>query len=141
MSPSGAPVPSESEPFDRARLLAAVEGSFEFLQQMLRIVAEHDGPRLLDELRRAADHADPMALTEAAHGLKGIAAELAADPTYELAQRLESLGAKGDIETALPLATELEAEFGALVEALTAFVDESFQHSSAPEAHEDGSHD
>jgi len=108
---------------------------------MVRIVAERDGPRLLDELRRAVDAADSGALAEAAHGLKGIAAELAADPTYELAQRLESLGPTGDLAVAVPLAGELEAEFGAMVDALTAFVDESVRRSSSPDTQGDGSDD
>ena len=138
--PSASPGPA-SEPFDHKRILAAVDGSIEFLGQMVRIVAERDGPRLLGELRRAVDGADSVALAEAAHGLKGIAGELAADPTYELAGRLEALGAKGDLAAAVPLVGALEEEFGALVETLTAFVDENVGLSSAPDTDGDGSDD
>ena len=84
---------------------------------MVRIVAERDGPRLLGELRSAVDGADSVSLTEAAHGLKGIAGELAADPSYELAQRLEAMGASGDLAKARRLVGSLEAEFGTLVDA------------------------
>ena len=141
VSPPAAAFGPAGEPFDRQRVLVAVDGSIEFLGQMVRILVERDGPRLLDELRRAVDGADSVALAEAAHGLKGLAGELAADSTYELARRLEALGAKGDLAAAVPLVGELEAEFGALIEALTAFVDENVGRSSAPDTDGDGSDD
>ena len=61
--------------------------------------------------------------------------------TVPLGQQLEMMGAGGDLTEAPRLVGELESEFSALVEALTAFVSEGDEPSDARDVAGNGSND
>ena len=63
-----------------------------------------DCPDYMEAIREAVENEDPGTLKQEAHGLKGAAGSLRAEPASEAAQVLEEIGRSGDFseaETAL----------------------------------------
>ena len=63
-----------------------------------------DCPNYVKAIREAVENEDPETLKQEAHGLKGAAGSLRAEPASEAAQVLEEIGRSGDFseaETAL----------------------------------------
>jgi HPt (histidine-containing phosphotransfer) domain-containing protein len=66
----------------------------------------------LEQMRRAVDRADAVALERAAHALLGIAGTVGATELLGLAVRLEQIGRQGRIDGAADLVAELTSAFG-----------------------------
>ena len=109
-------------PFDRDELMERVGDDIELVQQML-VLYDRDAPRQLAEIERGIETADPEAVANSAHTLKGMLGTLAAHGIAAVAHELEILGKQGDLSQAreklqslaagtAELATALEAEFG-----------------------------
>ena len=75
-------------------------------------------PGYTRDLREALAGQDAEALASHAHSLKGVLGLFAADPAFELARRLETIGMSGDLTTAEPTLVELESELLRLNEAI-----------------------
>jgi len=103
--------------FDRADLLARLGGD----ESMLRAIAGvflDDAPHQLRSLRDAVRSADPEAVRFRAHGLKGAAANLSAEPLRRAALALEQAGSSGDVGGISGLFSAVERELERLCECL-----------------------
>jgi len=77
-------------------------------------------PPLLQTIGTAAGASDARALSRAAHGVKGCAANLGATRLAELSARLEKSGRAGQCESATALLAELEQEYARVCDAMRA---------------------
>ncbi|QDU46163.1 Signal transduction histidine-protein kinase BarA [Symmachiella dynata] len=82
---------------------------------------QEDSPKLLEDLGKAIDAADPSAVQHAAHSLKGIAANFGAENCLSTANELEQLGKAGDLTGAKALQTQLEQHVAQLDLALAKY--------------------
>jgi len=100
--------------FERSVLLARLDGSVEFMEQLIGIF-NRELPKMLSEIQEAVALSDSGLLQAAAHKLKGSMATMEA-PKYlvELAQRLEDDGRNG-------LAVDLQESLHKLEEGLREF--------------------
>jgi two-component system, sensor histidine kinase and response regulator len=103
--------------FDPKTALDQLGGDEEFLGEVIRLFRQ-DGTQLLGEVRAAVARGDAGGLRGAAHALKGSAGYVGARPTEQAAQRLETIGARGDLAEAADAFADLEREFGRLLAAL-----------------------
>jgi two-component system sensor histidine kinase/response regulator len=106
-----APQSAASSEFDEEAFLASVGGSRETLREVLGITLSEDVPRLRQALDDAESSGDPAQLEQAAHAIKGLAAELRAEPCRAAAAALEK---SRSVQEVAPL----RHEFQKLVEAL-----------------------
>jgi signal transduction histidine kinase/DNA-binding response OmpR family regulator/HPt (histidine-containing phosphotransfer) domain-containing protein len=97
--------------FDEEAFLASVGGSQEALREVLEVTLSEDVPRLRQALDDAESSGDPAQLEQAAHAIKGLAAELRAEPCRAAAAALEKSRSVQEVEA-------LRHEFQKLVEAL-----------------------
>src|SRR5258708_24446880 len=81
--------------FDHAELLARVDNDRELLHDLLTIFKE-EFPRHLKALREAVESGDGKLVTVAAHTLKGMLLNLAADRAAPAVRRLDQLGRSGE---------------------------------------------
>ena len=82
---------------DIARALQALEGNDELLMDLASMFVE-DAPDLLHQLKRAVNENDSYQARSAVHSLKGLVSTFFATESVAIAQRLEDLAAKGDLE-------------------------------------------
>jgi two-component system, sensor histidine kinase and response regulator len=121
-SPSSAKVPvSKAEQadgvIDHAALLAGVDGNRRLLREIVRLFLA-DCPQRLAEIKDAIRRGDAVALGRAAHTLKGSVGNFAAKNAFAAAQRLETMGRDGDLDTASDACVTLESELALLTEEL-----------------------
>jgi CheY-like chemotaxis protein len=93
--------------FDLDTALDGVEGDRELLRKMVQWFLSHC-PKLLGELRDSVLRGDGVALERAAHRLKASVGSFGAQRAYQAAQRLEDLGAAGDVTGSQQAYPELE---------------------------------
>lgn len=104
---------------DREVALSRVGGDAELLKE-IAVLFLGEYPKILDELRLAAERGDSRKLERTAHGLKGSVSNFGAGVAVEAARKLEAMGRAqqfdgvacviGDLELALTsLRRELEA--------------------------------
>jgi CheY-like chemotaxis protein/HPt (histidine-containing phosphotransfer) domain-containing protein len=77
-----------------------------------------DAPQLLTAMRAAVAEGNAEQLKQAAHSLKGAAANLGARQMSGIAAELEAIGRRGTVEGAEPLLDRVEAQFQQVCEAL-----------------------
>jgi two-component system sensor histidine kinase/response regulator len=92
---------------DRADLLARFDGDHVLLGELATIFLE-GYPARFAAVRTAAERRDTDALEAAAHSLKGSVANFGAQDAVEAAQRLESMGRRGDLSGVERAVRELE---------------------------------
>ncbi len=109
------------EPFDREAALAQVEGDAELLAELVSLFND-DCPRLMQEIREAVTGSEALALTRAAHALKGAAANFSAGRVVTLARRLEEMGRAGQMTGAQVVCADLDVEVVRLNQALDEMV-------------------
>jgi CheY-like chemotaxis protein/HPt (histidine-containing phosphotransfer) domain-containing protein len=116
--PGAAPAPAGARagpaPIDVAAALELVGGDRALLQEVLDMLAA-DWPARRAALREAYDRRDATALGRAAHALKGACRAVAAGPAAELAARLETATAGGEVDGAGDTLAALEAAVDRLV--------------------------
>jgi PAS domain S-box-containing protein len=122
--PRGAPAlvgptegPAVGSVFNRAALLARVEGDEDLLREIVELYLD-DCPRLLAEIREALDRGDAALLKRAAHTLKGSVGNFEAAGAFNAALRLESMARAGDLTRAGEAYAALEETIGQLNRAL-----------------------
>ena len=77
--------------FDLGELMARVENDRELLRDLL-MISKEELPKHLQALREAVMSGDGSNVASVAHTLKGMLANLSANPAAELAARLERMG-------------------------------------------------
>jgi two-component system, sensor histidine kinase and response regulator len=111
-------------PYDRAALLARVEGDVELLQELVSLFLM-DYPHRMAELEEALDTKDTTRLARLAHTLKGAVGSLTAQAASAAAQRLEQLAWAGDLALAPAAYTTLAGEMARLIPVLTSMAKEA----------------
>lgn len=86
--------------WDRADVLRRLDGDHALLTEIIRLFLD-DAPRLVEEIRVAIDSGDARRVQSTAHRLKGAAGNLAASNVAEAARKIEVIGEKGDLATAM----------------------------------------
>ena len=111
------PQPAQKKIWSRMRALRSAGGDAELLRELMETFCREE-PKLLEAIRRAVDSQDARKLHVAAHTLKGSLATLGALAAREAAERLESLGAAGDVQSAREVLASLEDEMERLLPCL-----------------------
>ncbi len=96
-------------PLDEAELFERFEGNVELIAEVLRVFRQ-ESPSRLQALRAAVAQADCVSLARGAHCLKGALATMAAGPSHEIAEEIETLANSGRLEEVSELITRLERE-------------------------------
>jgi len=107
------------DPAALENLLGLVEGSTDFLAQLIDTFLE-DAPRMLKEMRRAAQTGEAAILHREAHSLKSNCADFGATTISVLCRELEMMGESGTLEGAIEKVDQAEAEYERVKEALEA---------------------
>ncbi|AFM23186.1 PAS domain S-box protein [Desulfomonile tiedjei] len=115
------PVIPDRDHIDEARLLEQVGGDKDLLRQLIDLFAE-ESPKLLGKMREAIEHQDPEMLQMAAHTMKGMIGNFAANLAVEEALKLENLGKSRSMEEARDRLLALEKEIMSVQDALRIFV-------------------
>jgi signal transduction histidine kinase/CheY-like chemotaxis protein len=101
--------------FDRAALLARLDGDETLLDGLLAVFLS-DGGRALADIRAAVAGRDAATLGHAAHMLKGMLAEVGARQAASAAAQVETLGRSATFEGAAEALARLEREAGRALE-------------------------
>jgi CheY-like chemotaxis protein len=112
------------EILDYNELLARMDGDKALLLEMVELFLD-DCPALLDHIREALRDQDAEKLHNAAHALKGSAANFIARKVVEVAQDMEMLGRQQNLNAAQHLLTLLEQRLQDLCEALESIAKEA----------------
>jgi CheY-like chemotaxis protein len=107
--------------FDTAVVLERVGGDPRELRTLVRLFLA-DLPRGLQRIREAIGRRDARALRDAAHALKGAAANFAATEAVAAAQRLQEMGHMGALDEAGPAFETLMHRLRALARSLRGLV-------------------
>jgi HPt (histidine-containing phosphotransfer) domain-containing protein len=99
--------------FDISVALDRVDGETEVLEEIVRLYLT-DVPSRLEEMERALARRDGKRLCCAAHSLKGATGCLGGSRAADSAQRVEELGANGDLNHAAEALDQLRLELGRL---------------------------
>jgi len=102
---------------DETALLAGVDGDRRILRELVRLFLS-DYPKRLADMREAVRRGDAGLLEKAAHALKGSVGNFGAKSAIAVAQQLESLASKGNLDIAPDLCVTLESELALLSEEL-----------------------
>lgn len=120
--PEPEPAPTTLPAFDKAEFFNSIGGDGELAKDLLELFLEQDCPRLSTELQEAVASRDSLGVQSAAHGLKGLVGELYAQPAFDAALKLETIGREAElsnVETAYAILTEeierLKGELATLV--------------------------
>jgi len=113
----GAPNVAGRPAFDERVVRARLGHNARLFEKMVRLFLG-DSPARMRAMRRAINTGDGKALREAAHALKGAAANFAAAPVVEAAGRLEFQGKNGDLHDAVATYAVLTREMPRLRRAL-----------------------
>ena len=112
--------PSADRPaFDPDEALDGLAGDEPLLREILGVFLE-EGPRLVAELRQAAEQGDAPSLKRQGHTLAGTAGHFAAHDVVDAARRVEAIGQSSDLTEALGAASELGRAFDRFLEAVAA---------------------
>ncbi len=104
---------------DRAGALQKLGGNEELLVEIIDLYLD-DFPKVMERLSTALAEGDAEGVWKAAHRLKGSVGSLSAQPAFEAARDLETVGREGDLEEAAIVFERLEHELERLAGALTA---------------------
>jgi two-component system, sensor histidine kinase and response regulator len=113
--PDSAPVASAV--LRKEAILDRAGGDLNLLRQIIEIFAV-DCPRMMANLRKAAEAKNPKALQDAAHALKGAISNFSTVGAFESALRLEVTGHNGDLTGVEDILATLEQDVATLNAAL-----------------------
>ena len=111
--PAQPPTQEKKNMFDREALLERVAGDEELMSELVQIFLE-DCPNMMQAIRDALDAGAANELREAAHSLKGCAANLAAESVRQVAFALEQIGRDGRMGDAPDAWEKLQREMSLL---------------------------
>jgi HPt (histidine-containing phosphotransfer) domain-containing protein len=122
------PVPAKArlatEIFNSEGALAMLDGDTELFAELVKLFLT-ESVELQDQIRDAIEQHDAEKLERAAHSLKGSAAAFCGEATRAVAQKLEAIGARGNLDQAGDLFVELQDELVRLTYALAEYRKES----------------
>lgn len=107
-----------NEVFDRTAFLESLGGDASMLREVLGVTVREDIPRLTELLKNATDERNSEALEQAAHAIKGLAAELRAEPCRSSAATVEAVARSRPADFPEKDAADLRTEFNRLSESL-----------------------
>jgi signal transduction histidine kinase/CheY-like chemotaxis protein len=110
-------------PFNRDALLARVESDLDLLRTLVSVF-KADRPKRMEEIENALDAGDSMALSAAAHTIKGALSVFGAEPARSLAEDLENRGRTGQVDGVRDLVERLDEAVLATEQALDGFLRE-----------------
>jgi CheY-like chemotaxis protein len=96
--PTQSVVPSKMAAFDPRPLLKRINGDGVLFRELVGMFRD-DCPRMLQQMRDAVAAGNAQSLERAAHLLKGVVGNFAAVEVVRAAQRLETIGASGDLNS------------------------------------------
>lgn len=114
---SSDPVQSGHDACSFSAFVARVGGDVDLAREMAGIFLA-DADRLMLAVRTAVDHQCANEVRTAAHALKGAAANFDAARVVRAASALETMGATGDLATAIAAVQTIEAEFVRMIREL-----------------------
>jgi len=122
------PVPEkvrlDSEVFNSEGALAMLDGDTELFVELVKLFMT-ESVELQDQIHDAIEQRDATRLERAAHSLKGSAAAFCGESTRAVAQKLEAIGASGNLDQAGDVFVELQDELVRLKYALAEYRKES----------------
>lgn len=104
-------------PVDTDALLSLVDDDSDLLRSIIDAFLEECSGHM-EALRAAVAEEDAEALQREAHSLKGSTGNLRAEPTHEVATKLEQIGERNDFHEAEEALAALEREIERLQDAL-----------------------
>ncbi len=122
--PVPAPARAASEIFNSEGALAMLDGDTELFAELVKLFLT-ESVELQDQIRDAIEGRDAKGVERAAHSLKGSAAAFCGESTRAVAQKLETVGASGNLDQAGDLFVELQDELVRLKDALVNYRKES----------------
>jgi CheY-like chemotaxis protein/HPt (histidine-containing phosphotransfer) domain-containing protein len=111
------PRPAGDLPFDRPALLERLSGDEQLLADVVQLFLE-DCPQRVAAIKVAIEAGSADGVRAEAHGLKGAAGNLSAEPVVRAARALEELGTGGRLDGADQAWQKLSAETDRLLDAL-----------------------
>lgn len=106
-----------SSAVDHDALIALLDGNPDLIVTIIDSFLD-DCPDYMDAIRKAVEEENPKILEQKAHGLKGAAGSLRANPASEAARVLEEIGRSEDFSEAETALDSLEEEVDRLKEDL-----------------------
>ena len=110
----------ESGPFDEREFLMRMDGSYEACVQIAEAFLG-ECPRMLSAIRTALKRNDKLALTGAAHALKGAVANFTSGKAFQSVVLLEQRAKEADPQLSEDALNQLESEINILLQALKSF--------------------
>ena len=115
--------PLRGQVLDGDAFLHRLDGDLELARELLVLFHQH-APAQLEALRLAVEAGEPKAIDAAAHGLKGVLANLHAERATHAALQLERMGRTAQLESVNAVFALLLEEMKALRPALERFTRE-----------------
>jgi HPt (histidine-containing phosphotransfer) domain-containing protein len=109
-----------SDAFDLNATLSRLDGDRVLFRELIGFYLE-DSPKVLEQLKAAVRDGNASAIERAAHGLKGLTANVGSGPASLVAARIEDSARTKDLTTAAAALSELEQELACLSKALEEF--------------------
>lgn len=113
------PADERDRAFDRATAVARLGGDEELFTELAELF-RHEAPQKIGELRDALARGDVATVHRVAHGLKGASGYVGGHRAETAAQRLEEIGAAGDLAAVPEALRALDDELQHLTAALAA---------------------
>jgi HPt (histidine-containing phosphotransfer) domain-containing protein len=123
--------PPAAAVFDPAEALKHVGDDVGLLRDLAGMF-EAEAPKMLAQVRAAAEAKEAAKLQRAAHTLKGAVGTFGAHATFEAALRLEAMGRGGDLAGAAEAVQDLEQAVAQLREALAEYARAEPQGQAVP---------
>jgi two-component system, sensor histidine kinase and response regulator len=124
LQPAPPPQPAEKPerlPFDKDALTSNIGDDKALIAEVVTLCRDNDTPRLLSELSTALAKNDGIAISRAAHGLKGMVGAFHANEAWAAAKQLELSGRTGSADALRADADVLVNKLRPLIEALEDF--------------------
>jgi len=102
-------------------LVDILDGDMDMVKELIGVFLE-DCPGQLESMDRALAGGDAEGLRAAAHRFKGAVGNFGAPKIIQMAARLETLAAQGELQAAAPALQELKSAATDMAEAMTAWV-------------------
>jgi two-component system sensor histidine kinase/response regulator len=112
-----------TEIYNKQELLEELDGDRDFLEESLEMLGE-DAPTLMEQIREGIASQDAEKIRVAAHTIKSMVGNFCAQPAFEAALRLETLGRNGDLPQCAAGLVALEDETNRLQTELRKLLDE-----------------
>ena len=111
---------TDTPPFDLDSVLGRLGHDRELFADLARFFLE-DGPSILQQIRDASEAKDAARLQQAAHLIKGMLANLGAEPARHAAEQLEREASEGKLSEATTTLEELSRQIDRLQQALRSY--------------------